>query len=42
MNKLTFKNCLLIFVISPIILSHVDKVNIVFNKQAKFKKEELL
>ncbi len=31
MNKLTFKNCLLIFIISSIILSHVDKVNTVFN-----------
>lgn len=42
MNKLTFKNCLLIFIISPIILSYVDKVNIVFNIQNTVQKEELL
>ena len=40
--ELTLKICLLIFIINHIILSFVDKVNIVFNKQAKFKKEELL
>ena len=42
MNELTFINCLLIFIISTIILSIVDKVNTMFNKQMKFKKEELL
>ena len=38
MNKLTFENCLLIFVISYIILSNVDKVNTVFNNQIQFKR----
>ena len=42
MAELTSIICLLIFITNLIILSSVDKVNTMFNKQTKFKKEELL